>query len=200
MIKGNKLLWLLAGVLALLLALLLWMLLSLEGGNETVPTTTGETAAAHTETQASTAGTTEAAETTETATQPTQATTEAAEEQTEPAKPTKPSGSHAPERETTAPEQETTAPPVETTAPEQETTAPAVYKLTLRSEGEFGTSVLEMRYGDPLSLPTPTRSGEYMFLYWEDTATGQPVTAKQYLFHSDRTFVAVWQSTWTPDY
>ncbi len=79
-------------------------------------------------------------------------------------------------------------------------TAPQTYKLTLESEGEFGTRVIEIKYGDPLNLPTPTRSGEYTFLYWEDKATGQPVTATEYLFTSDRTFIAVWQQTWTPDY
>ncbi len=77
---------------------------------------------------------------------------------------------------------------------------PQTYKLTLESEGDFGIQVIEIKYGDPLNLPTPSRGSEYVFMWWEDKETGQPVSATEYLFASDKTFVAVWSSTWTPDY
>ncbi len=87
--------------------------------------------------------------------------------------------------------------PDPTEDPTQGTTpVPNTYTVTFESDG-FETSSCEVEYGAKIPFPSLSRGDEYTFLYWTDKETGEKVTEEDFIYDTDKTFVAQWQKNWS---
>ncbi len=71
------------------------------------------------------------------------------------------------------------------------------YTVTFDGAGETVVRT-QVRFGEPFVFPVVDRGEEYRLLYWKDKKTDIKVEAGVYAWDEDKTFVAVWDTAWSP--